>query len=143
MIPAVGVFTQRPCSQVPLCAFHIPESQKDPGITSDLVSTPAPRSRGVGPGGTLLQEEAQGGIRGASVGLGPFLLFLGPPSQRVGGREAPLHLPGKMHDLSHPFVFSFFKTIFHMINRVGWVFVFVFVWPSRKAWAILVPQPGI
>ena len=42
---------------------------------------------------------------GAPVALGPFLLFLGLPSKRVGGREAPLHLPGKMHDLSHPFFF--------------------------------------
>ena len=53
------------------------------------------------------------------MALGPFLLFLGLPSKRVGGREAPLHLPGKMHDLSHPFFFSFFKTIFHLNNRVG------------------------
>ena len=143
MIPAVGVFTQCPCSQVPLCASHIPESQKDPGITSDLVSTPTPRSR-------VWRDPSTGGSSGRHPeGLlwdwGPSCYFWVLLPRGWGAKRLlSISLERCMISLI-PLFFSFFKTIFHMNNRVGWVFVlFCFVfWTSRKAWAILAPQPGI
>lgn len=117
-IAAVGVFTQHPGSQVPLCASHIPESQKDPGVASDIVSTPAPRSRAwEGPLSRRKLREVSGG---APVALGSpscyFWVFL--PRGWGAGRLLSISL-GKMHQ-SLSSLFSFFKTIFHLNNRVGW-----------------------
>ena len=113
----MGVFTQRPCSQVPLCASHIPESQEDPGITSDVVSTPAPRS-------CVWRDPCIGGSSGRCLeGLlwlwAPFCYFwVFLPRGWGAGRLRSISLERCMISLI-PFFFSFFKTIFHLNNRVG------------------------
>lgn len=126
----MGVFTQHPGSQVPLCASHIPESQKDPGVTSDVVSTPAPRSR----------AWKDPSIEGSSGRCLEGLLWLWAPSCYFwvflprgwgAGRLLSISLERCMISLI-PF-FSFFKTIFHLNNRVGWDYF----WPSHKAWGNL------